>query len=78
MTLLDKAKEKPLIRVKKNTAKTEVLREEVEVAIAWLNDEISLGQTAHALQLGATGSPIYGRLALILREAHRRNIITIK
>jgi len=49
-----------------------VSAEKVELAMAWLRDEITLGQARQAVELSADGaSMIYCLLARAIRQAYR-------
>ena len=69
-TLLEKAKEIP---TRKRGTKT-ITIEQIEVAIAWMADEITLTQATQVLQYDSPGSCV-SRLSLILREAYRNGFI---
>lgn len=72
-SLLDKAKE-----VKRSDKRlNKVSYEQIELALAWMQDEVSLTQAATALGVVGTGSISY-KLALWLREAYRAGIIKVK
>lgn len=59
--MLDKAK-----KVKGGNKITMISKEEIDLALAWANGEISLKQAAAAYGMGPS-SVIYGKLALALR-----------
>lgn len=74
MTMLEKAKKTPirhLIYFRSITA------EHIEVAIAWLKDEITSTQAANGLGLVLTQGNYQRHLAQIIREAVRRKIIKL-
>lgn len=71
-TLLEKAKQ-----VKTYTKKgKDCSNEEVELAIAWIKDEVTYKQIFTVLGL-RSGAEVYVILAQCLREAYKRNKIQI-
>ena len=71
MTLLEKAKQ---FRVQRGPHRV-IKSGEIEVAIAWMKDEISQGQAAFALGEKTTTGNILYRICVLLREGYRRNLI---
>lgn len=70
MSLLEKAKAS---KIHKHDGKID--REKVEVAVAFMKDEVSLGQIAEAM--GTRGKQsVQARLSLWCREAYRIGLIT--
>jgi hypothetical protein len=70
-SLLDKAKET------KTRKRSDATEEEIELALAWLADEVSIGQLNKALDKAA-GAGAYSWLASTLREAYRNGILVVK
>lgn len=68
-TLLEKAKQ---INYKQ---KAEVSPEEIELAMAWIRNEVTLTQCGAAL--GTRASSTASRLAIIIRQAYREGVIKI-
>jgi hypothetical protein len=50
--------------------------QQVELALAWLKDEVSYTPVKVVMELGE-GSNVYNFLAVALREAYRRGLINI-
>ena len=71
-SLLEKAKSVPT----KNRVRSALSDEEIELAIAWLNDEVTLTQAATAMGYKSGGAWV-ARVALLLREAFRTGIIKV-
>lgn len=72
-TLLQRAKKVPI-----NKRKIVVTDEHIELALAWLRDEVALRQMNIVLMKpNQSGNVLYGT-AVALREAYRRGKITIK
>lgn len=71
-TLLEKAKSVTNIR------KNHITEEEVELALAWMRDEISMTQATVAIgQDKRQGAMIYSKFCLALREAYRAGLLKI-
>lgn len=68
-TLLEKAKE---VKLRYRT-RTDYSKEEIELAIAWMKDEIRVGQVGKVLGKGSTA--IGYRLAMLIRAAYRQGKI---
>ena len=51
--------------------------EEIELALAWLQDEVTLTQVAYALGMKGPGNAV-SRMAVIIREAYRAGLIKVK
>lgn len=68
MSLLEKAKE---VRTKKSVPATE---EEIELALAWVREEVTLYQIAQAYGKTSGTGNVYIRLAIALREYVKRNL----
>lgn len=73
-TLLQKAKK---IKVKPRIS-IGTTDEEMELAIAWLKEEIGTRQVAEAIAEPQVGGRVLYRLSVWLREAHRRGKLRIK
>jgi hypothetical protein len=69
MTLLAKAKAYSPTR---RYYKGEPSSEEIELALAWANDEITLSQVSYALTGKPKGTAVYTRLALALKKAYKQ------
>lgn len=69
MNLIEKAKEK-----KNNKLKVGAPQEEVELAVAWLKGDVTIGQVGYALDLRSGVFP-YSRLSYLIREAYRLGLI---
>lgn len=66
LTLLQKAKmveirTKPMLRI---------TDEDIELALAWANDEITIVQAGEAYGMPHRGSSVYSRIALSLKKHH--------
>jgi hypothetical protein len=72
-TLLDKA----MSYKKTPRARRDPTPEEMELALAWANDQITYTQAQHAL-VGSTGMTGYVRLALSLKAIIKQKGITIQ
>lgn len=70
-TLLDKA------RNSGKRKKSEVTAEELELAISWLQEEVTTAQVAIAYNLTQQSNCLY-RIALALRIAYRNKMISVK
>jgi hypothetical protein len=67
MSLLDRAKAHPV------QVRTEIDPEQIEVALAWIRDEITISQAGHVLSAAKEpGSQTYVTLAIALRAAYRK------
>jgi hypothetical protein len=73
MTLLEKAKK--FRRTKR--WETDISDEKIELALAWLKDEVSTSQVSYTIRGYATGSIVY-QLAIWLRHARRQGRLEIK
>ena len=73
-TLLQKAQK---IGSKKNIPK-ETTDEHLELAFAWLKDEIGLRQISAVIGVSYTGGSSLYRIAVYLKEAYKRGLIKIK
>ena len=69
MTLLENAKDIKVTKPRKN-----ITDEEIELAIAWAGDEVTIGQVSTALGYSKTQNTS-NFLAMALREAVRRNVL---
>jgi hypothetical protein len=65
MTLLEKAKAIPGIKYRKYEGQTE---EDIELALAWVNDEVTLTQVSKAHGLVGVNGSTYSRIALSLKK----------
>jgi hypothetical protein len=74
MSLLDDAK----AHSTKKRPTVPITNERVELALAWLTDEVSITQLAHALDGNRPASNAYVSIAIALREAYRKGRLTIK
>jgi hypothetical protein len=74
MTLLEKAKS----IVSKKTRRNDISDEQIELALAWLKEDIT--STQFTLAMGAKKASMNNlyRVALILREAYYKGFIKIK
>ena len=75
-TLLEKAKEIKIRRQLKGYT-----NEEIELAIAWLTDEISLGQFTKVMwntTTSASGGKGLYTIAVMLRDGYHKGLLTIK
>lgn len=71
-TLLERAKS-----LDKHGGDRQITDDEIELALAWLRDEVTLSQIAGAKSGNRRWSTAaYGFLAIALREAWRRDIIS--
>jgi hypothetical protein len=74
--LLDRAKddirEVPRLRIVSKFKEDEL----IELSIAWMRGEINHGQASRATK--RSGSAIYGLLAVSLKRAYAKGLITIK
>ena len=73
MSLLEKAK-----AVKKRSVYKGITTEDFELAFAWLRNEITGPQIAVAYDMKTAGSSMVYRMAIVLKEAYRQRLITIK
>jgi len=73
-TLLQKAK-----KVKQKINKPLIVNsEEIELAFAWLKDEIGLRQMSAVLGISYSGGSCLYRISIILKEAYKKGILKIK
>lgn len=72
-TLLQQAKE---IKVLKRRVR--VSDEHIELAIAWMKDEIGLGQINIVMGQKISGGNVLYNISVWLREAYRKGIIKVK
>jgi hypothetical protein len=73
MTLLERAKEHPT-----PDRHRPVSEEEIELALAWLKDEITFTQVSRVLlSEKRTKTNAYGRLCVILQEAYQKDRIAV-
>lgn len=70
-TLLEKAKKSS---VKKR--KLKINEEEIDLVLAWMKDEIMMKDVARVLEI--TPTAVYGKIALVIREAYIKGKIIIK
>lgn len=73
-TLLQKALETPARSINSN----HVSEEQIELALAWMADEVTLTQVSLASGLKGGSGATYHRLAMCLREAYRAGLIKTK
>jgi len=73
-TLLEKATER---RNRKPVPFRHYSQEHVDLAFAWMKDEITLTDVCFALEVNVSGSVAYSKLAQILRYAYRTNKIKL-
>ena len=71
-TLLEKAK-----AVKMGRRDTIITDEHVELALAWIRDEVNLSQINVALKKSRQSGNVLYKMATSLREAHRQGKIKI-
>ena len=69
MTLLEEAK-----KAERSKPRTEVTKEDMEVAFAWLSSEIGTGGLSKVYK-GHGGTVLY-KIAIILRDAYRQGHLT--
>ncbi len=55
-----------------------VTEDELALAFAWMKDELGLNQVVSVKKLGAFGSTVLSRIAVVLRHAYRKGRLTIK
>lgn len=70
MSLLEKAREIPIRR----RGAEGVTVEEIELALAWMKDEITLTQIARVMNHKGPGTTV-SRISILLREAYRKGMI---
>ena len=68
-TLLQKAKKSG---INKRIGRLEITNEQIELAIAWVKDEVSTRQVSFAIGENQIGGRVLYRLAVWLKEAHSR------
>lgn len=69
--------EKALAIPRKDRRLDNITRDEVELGIAWLQDEVTLTQIAKVLGMKGPGNAV-SRMAVCIREAYRLGMIKIK
>ena len=74
MRLIDKAK---ATKVRKGNAK-DITSEDVELAIAWVRDEVTYSQVCSAYDLKKGSASVYSKLARSLKEGFRDETFIIK
>ena len=70
-SLLQLAKEAPIRKTK------QVSDQEIELALAWIKNEITQSQVAKALGISPTGNRGYAELSRALKEAFKRGYLRI-
>ena len=75
MTLLEKAKK---ISVKKIGRYGEVNKDQIELILAWLKDEINSVQFSKVLHLKSKGGNYLYYVAAMLKRAYKRGLIKIE
>lgn len=73
LTLLQVAKQGPNV----SKISKRISDEEIELALAYLKDEVSYSQIQAVLKM-KNGGGVYNFITTRVREAFRRNLITIK
>lgn len=78
-TLLERAMNRPPKERKQNKERNnEITDEQIELAISWLQNDITYTEVCYALGITNSGSLAYGKLAQYLREGYKRGIVMIE
>jgi hypothetical protein len=74
LSLLEQAK---AVNIQLGRKPREFNHDEIELALGWLSDEVTISQVSSVLGSKSHGAALY-RMAVALREAYRAGILKIK